>query len=357
MISNEKLRQINYSMIMKKTILIALSFWILQLNHAQDLPIQDTSKVVKVSKGLLKSYTGHYKLNDMAFRLEIILEQEQLYADVAGMGKIQLIPGSDNAFQAKEIQAQLEFISINGKVDKFKFYQGGDVIEAERTEAPPKLNYDKISVGDNRIDYSKVIAPFTAEWDLIIKDRKIGTATTSLRHAVFNGQSAYHGGSIIRYESMGNKPFADVGIFSKEDHRLLWARNAISQTDEITSVVNGTESTRYTIDINTGKISEQKTIDYQQFINGAGIQSLLAMEIKEGMTVQFPVSGFDEISWAKVLIKGKEEIYIESLDKKYNAWKLEYSTGTERWIIDEAPYLIKWKMPTGMLWELKSFID
>lgn len=340
---------------MKRIFLFALSIWILQVNVAQDLPIQDTSLVVKVKRKILESYVGHYKLDKMALRVEILLDQEQLFVDVAGMGKIPLIAGSNNAFQAKTLQAQLEFITEKGKVDKFKLYQGGDVVEAARTEPPPKIDYDEVPVGDSRIDYTKVKAPFTAEWDLIIGDRKVGTATTSLRHTIHNGEPAYYGGSIIRYESMGNKPFADVGIFSKKDHRLLWARNAISQTEEVTSVVNKTEITRYTLDINTGEIIDQKTLDFPQTINGSGIQSLLAMEIEEGMTVQFPVAGFQGIGWEKVLVKGIEEVRIESLDKTFNTWKLVYSSGTERWIIDEAPYLIKWKMPTGMVWELQSF--
>lgn len=342
---------------MKKSILFVFSILILQLGHSQNLPIQDTSRIVTVSKKLLKSYVGHYKLNEMALRIEVLLEKDQLFADVAGMGKIPLLPGSDNAFLAKEIQAQVEFLEVDGSVDKIRLYQAGDVVDGVRTEAPPKRNYDKVPVGDNRINYSKVITPFTAEWDLIIRGNKVGSATTSLRHAIYDGQSVYHAGSIIRYESMGNKPFADVGMFSKEDHRLLWARNAVSQTEEITSEMNATEITRYSININTGKIKKQQTTSYDQAVDGSGVQSLLAMDLQAGMAVQFPVSGFDKVSWAKVFVKGKEEVYVKALDKAYNAWKIEYSSGTERWIVDEAPYLIKWKMPTGMEWELKSFTE
>lgn len=305
----------------------------------------------------MKSYAGHYKFNEMALRVEIVFENDQLSADVAGMGKLAMSAGTKSAFLVKQIQAQLEFIEEEGKVDKIKLYQGGDVIDGVRTEPPKELDYETVSIGDPKIDYSKIFAPFSAEWDLIIGDRKVGTASTSLRHALHKGEPVYYGGSVIRYESMGNKPFADVRMFSKKDHQLVWARNAVSQTEEITSDIIGEKVFQTTLDINTGEIKQRNTLQLDQPINGAGFHSLLAMDIQPGMTVQFPVIGLENISWSKMLVVGKEQLKVDGMEQSFEAWKLEYSSGTIHWVIDHAPYLLKWQMPTGMIWELKSFTE
>lgn len=337
-----------------KTLVICLLMAITFYANAQDLPIKDTSKTVAVSNKILDNYTGYYRIEAMSLIIEIIRENNSLYAIVAGMGKVLLNAGSQQAFSNNDIQAQIEFPSTNSKAQKLTLYQAGQQLTGQRIEPPKELDYDKVLVGDSRIDYSKIYSPFESQWDLIIRGNKVGTASIHLRHAIYEGQPAYHAGSIIRYTAMGNKPFADMGFFSKTDYRVLQARNAVSQQDEITTTVKGTTHSQSTININTGEITSAKTANFDQVVFGAGVYKLLSMELETGLTVQLPVSGFDNIAWEKALISGREQVHIESHDKSYDAWRIEYSSGTIKWVIDEAPYLIKWQMPTGMLWELKE---
>lgn len=148
-----------------------------------------------------------------------------------------------------------------------------------------------------------------------------------------------------------------MGFFAKKDYRLMEVRNAISQTDEVISTLNGSSLSQSTININTGEITETKALNLEQPIFGTGIYKLLSMELKTGLKVEFPISGFDNIAWEKAHVSAREEVYIEPLGKTYNTWKIEYSLGTIKWITDEAPYLIKWEMPTGMRWELQKVLQ
>ena len=323
------------------------------LSHAQNLPIQDTSKVVSVKKKVLEDYVGNYAFKDIGVIVEFLIKGDKLMAAVPGTGQFELIPGSKTAFRVKELGAQLEF-SKGGK-GPVKLYQSGRVFDGSKIEGEDTVNYTKVLPGDPSFDYDKLFTPFSAEWDLIIRDKKIGTATTILRHTVFNGEAAYRTGSVIRYESMDNVPFDDIGIFSKKNFAKLWARNAISQKDEVTSTMNGNEITQEYLNIKTGKVENIKKVTFDDTPIGAGVYLFLASDIQEGVAMEFPVAQIANSAWAKAQITGKESIHIESLDKTYDAWKVEYASGTVHWIIDEAPYMVKWKMPTGMVWKLTNY--
>lgn len=338
-----------------KTLFITVAFSLCssQLAFAQSgPPIQDTTKVVNVSKKVLESYIGLYSFEEAGIQVEFMMEDKKLMVSVPSTGTFQLIPGSKTAFRVRELGAQLEF-SKNGE-GPVKLYQGSRVFNGEKIEKP-EVDYVKVIPGDASVNYNKLFTPFTAEWNLIIREKKVGTATTILRHTVFNEEPAYRAGSTIRYESMKNVPFDDIGIFSKKDFAKVWARNAISQSDEITSTFNGTSVKQEFLNIKTGDVTEIKNISYDDSPVGAGIYLFLASDIKEGLAIQFPVAAIAKSAWAKAHVTGKETIRIESLDKTFDAWKIEYASGTVHWVVDEAPYMVKWKMPTGMIWELASY--
>ncbi|MCE7996266.1 MAG: hypothetical protein HEP71_30075 [Roseivirga sp.] len=334
------------------SLLAAFSFY----TKAQDLPIKDKGKTVTVSTKVMDNYTGHYRIETMSLVIEIVREENSLYAIVAGMGKLQLTAGTETAFFNNDIQAQIEFPDEKNKAKKLTLYQAGQQLTGIRIDPPKELTYEKIAVGTSRIDYSKTYQAFESEWNLIIRDDTVGSASIHLRHTIYHNEPAYHGGSVIRYNSMGNKPFADMGFFAKKDFRLLEARNAISQKDEVIGTLSGSTLRQSTFNINTGEIIETKIINLNEPIFGSGIYKLLSMELKTDMTVEFPVSGFDDIAWEKAHISAREVMHVEALNRTYNAWKVEYSSGTIKWISNEAPYLIKWQMPTGMIWELKKLL-
>ena len=322
----------------------------------QEPPIRDSTQTYSISKEVLQTYVGFYFFKSIGLRVEIKLEKGDLLAEVAGMGQITLVAGTSTAFRAPDIQAQLEFYNITDKAQSARLFQAGSVMEGERVAAPKTVDYEIVMVGNPSIDYELSFEPFEAEWDLLINDRKVGTATTHLRHAIYEGQLAYHGGSVIRYEAMGNKPFADIRLFAKADHRKLWARNAISQQAEITSVIKGNNEQQTEINIYNGAVQKENTVNYPNPVNGAGIYSLLAMNLKEGMTVQFPITGLNGPLWAKAQVAAKEDIRVDAMDQTFETWRIEYSSGTIKWITAKPPYLVKWQMPTGMTWQLKSVL-
>lgn len=338
---------------MKATLIIGFTVILSFFSTAQELP-KDTSKAITVSPDKLSLYTGHYKLKAMSLVIEIALEETTLFAIVAGTGRFPLFADSDTTFFNNDIQVQIKFPNTGSKAQKLVLYQAGQQMTGDRISPPVRLDYEKVLVGDKRIDNSKIFSTFESKWDLIIQGNQVGTAIIHLRHAIYQGQPAYHGGSVIRYTAMGNKPFADVEYISKTDYRMLQKRNAISQEAEVTSTLKNTKLTRHTLNMNTGKITETKSFQFEEPVFGMGIYKLLSMELKPGMTIQLPVSGFDNIVWERAHISGREEIYVDALDRNYQTWKVEYASGTIKWITDKAPYLIKWQMPTGIVWKLKA---
>lgn len=106
-----------------------------------------------------------------------------------------------------------------------------------------------------------------------------------------------------------------MGFIAKKDYRLMEVRNAISQTNEVISTLNSSSLSQSTININTGEITETKALNLEQPIFGTGIYKVLSMELKTGLKVEFPISGFDNIAWEKAHVSAREEVYIEPLGK------------------------------------------
>lgn len=332
------------------TLLLLFTVWSHCPAFAQSLPISDTSKVVSVSPKTLKGYVGKYRFDQAGIQVSFQMEGDKLMVAVPGTGQFQLIPGSKTAFFVRELGVQLEF-SKKGK-GPVKLYQGGAVFQGELI-ATEDVKYTRVLPGSKLVDYTKTFTPFTAQWDLKINDRVVGSATTLLRHAIFNGEPAYRSGSTIRYTSMDNMPFDDIGLFAKKDLSVLQARNAISQENELTTTFESTHVTQENLNLKTGGLVETKKLEIDTEVIGSGIYLLLALDIKEGLAIEYPVMGLNNIAWAKAKVAGSETITVN--DKSFNAWRIEFASGTIQWIADEAPYLIKWKMPTGMEWKLKAF--
>jgi len=349
-------QEIEISETMKLKTILTLTFLLLfSALEAQELPIKNLDAKVDVSTDVLQAYVGFYKIEAMSLVIEVTAEQDKLYVEVAGMGKILLQAGSHTAFAAKALEAQIEFMDIGKQAQSIKLYQGGSVLEGQRTAAPKEHDYQAIALGSDQLDYQMNFTPFESEWDLIINDRKVGTAKVDLRHGIYEGIPSYEGGSIIRYESMGNKPFADRSHFAKNDFAPLQSRNAISQKEEITTHYRFNTANQYTIDIDNGEIKSTNQIKFDSQVFSTGIYKILAMDLKEGLAVKFPIPGINGLAWEKALVVKKEKLQIPGLEGEFDTWRIEYSSGTIKWVSEKAPYLIQWQMPTGMTWKLKHF--
>ncbi|MGE0773244.1 MAG: serine hydrolase [Cyclobacteriaceae bacterium] len=79
----------------------------------------------------LKKYAGVYELQP-GFDLTITLEEGRLMSQATGQQKVELFPESPTKFFLKVVDAQLEFISEEGKFNKLILYQGGREIEGKR---------------------------------------------------------------------------------------------------------------------------------------------------------------------------------------------------------------------------------
>ncbi|MCU7550096.1 serine hydrolase [Chitinophagaceae bacterium LB-8] len=90
--------------------------------------------IVTIDPVLLDQYTGKYKLNDQIV-VTIIKENDKLFAQPTGQGKLEMFPVSNTEFVFKEINAKISFIKDeNGKVNKAKLRMNGGDSELPRVE-------------------------------------------------------------------------------------------------------------------------------------------------------------------------------------------------------------------------------
>lgn len=84
------------------------------------LPTERDFKEIKVTKDILKTYTGKYvvKSNDT---IEIILEDERIYFELNSSEKFEIFAYEEEKFFAKDLFAQILFNKEKGKVTSFYF--------------------------------------------------------------------------------------------------------------------------------------------------------------------------------------------------------------------------------------------
>jgi CubicO group peptidase (beta-lactamase class C family) len=99
------------------------------------------AEVVAVDDNVLASYVGDFELQP-GFIIKIIENEGQLSAKATGQSVVSLKPLSNTEFKVVGVEAKVEFIPNGGKgVELIKLHQGGQIMEAPRTEA-----FDKTTV-------------------------------------------------------------------------------------------------------------------------------------------------------------------------------------------------------------------
>lgn len=94
--------------------------------------IQEKRRAIDVSPEKLKDFAGKYELQT-AGKLEILIEDGQLFGQPAGQGKRKLTCVGEDEFEAQEVKANLSFErDESGKVTGFVFRQSGREITAKR---------------------------------------------------------------------------------------------------------------------------------------------------------------------------------------------------------------------------------
>lgn len=82
---------------------------------------------------MLDKYTGNYKLKDNIV-VTVSKENNKLFAQATGQGKLQMFPVSDTQFVLKDINARISFKEENGKASKLILYMNGTDSELPRVE-------------------------------------------------------------------------------------------------------------------------------------------------------------------------------------------------------------------------------
>jgi len=90
--------------------------------------------IVPINPALLDAYTGRFKyVGDMV--VAITKEDNKLFAQATGQGKLEMFPVSDTEFILREINARITFVKDDsGKVNKFKLRMNGGDTELPRIE-------------------------------------------------------------------------------------------------------------------------------------------------------------------------------------------------------------------------------
>jgi CubicO group peptidase (beta-lactamase class C family) len=88
-------------------------------------------KIISVDAEKLKSYVGKYEIAP-GFVLDVTLENNQLMVEPTNQSKHPLYPETENKFFLKIVDAELEFISSNGKTEQAILHQNGQSMPGKR---------------------------------------------------------------------------------------------------------------------------------------------------------------------------------------------------------------------------------
>jgi CubicO group peptidase (beta-lactamase class C family) len=91
-----------------------------------------THTEIMVEAAVLETYIGDYEISPK-FILTVTKEQNRLFTQATGQGKIEVFAESATKFFLKVVDAQIEFVkNESGKVTKLILYQGGKKTEAKK---------------------------------------------------------------------------------------------------------------------------------------------------------------------------------------------------------------------------------
>ncbi len=89
----------------------------------------ETKQAIKLTETELKEYIGTYDMGP--FKIKVSFEEGKLYGKPDGDGKAELWPSAKDEFFLKVVDATVEFIRVNGKVQAMKVTQGDAQLEGK----------------------------------------------------------------------------------------------------------------------------------------------------------------------------------------------------------------------------------
>ncbi len=97
----------------------------------------EAKQAITLSESELQEYTGTYDMGP--FKIKVTLEEGKLYGKPDGDGKAELWPSAKDEFFLKVVDATVEFLRVNGKVQGMKVTQGDAQLEGSlMAEVEPK---------------------------------------------------------------------------------------------------------------------------------------------------------------------------------------------------------------------------
>lgn len=91
-------------------------------------------EAIMLPKAMLMNYVGMYELQP-DFQLEILMQNERLFAVAAGQPALELFAEAENRFFIRELGAQISFHpDPNGAIQSLTFSQGGQHMEGKKTK-------------------------------------------------------------------------------------------------------------------------------------------------------------------------------------------------------------------------------
>jgi D-alanyl-D-alanine-carboxypeptidase/D-alanyl-D-alanine-endopeptidase len=102
--------------------------------HGEKVVMPSERKEAPVDPKLFSGYVGRYQLAPN-FILTVTREENHLFTQATGQGKLQIYPESDRDYFLKVVDAQITFvIDSNGRATELILHQGGMDQHAKRIE-------------------------------------------------------------------------------------------------------------------------------------------------------------------------------------------------------------------------------
>jgi CubicO group peptidase (beta-lactamase class C family) len=92
-----------------------------------------SQKEIKLDEKILELYTGLYEVSSQ-FSFIITKENDRLFLQASGQGKLEMFAEATNKFFLKVNDARFEFVSESGKITKVILNQGGKTIDAKKVK-------------------------------------------------------------------------------------------------------------------------------------------------------------------------------------------------------------------------------
>ncbi|MBL7846786.1 MAG: serine hydrolase [Cyclobacteriaceae bacterium] len=98
----------------------------------ESIPLKQIKRPIPVAVELLQSYVGSYEITPQ-FKIEVTLENGQLFAQATNQPKFGIYAESDTRFFLRVVDATVDFVKgADGKIEKLVLYQNGQAMNGMR---------------------------------------------------------------------------------------------------------------------------------------------------------------------------------------------------------------------------------